>query len=158
MGHPPAVLAFKLLDASKITHRDRQLVLTAVNYMEKETLFNQMKASLRTFHGEQSMSNDTEGGIKLEIKAEDVLYQSKFGNRYSDKSIIEEEEDLNIIIEVQLQMQVEIMVGKRIQYSVMENLGDAEYVILICTLIKHALIKMKVYLHYLLKTKRKCVY
>ena len=89
MGLPQAVLAFKLLDASKITHRDRQLVLTAVNYMEKETLFDQLKASLRKFHGEQSMSNDTggEGGIKLEIKAEDVLYQSKIGNRYSGKSI-----------------------------------------------------------------------
>ena len=52
-----------------------------------------------------NLSNDTGGddGIKLEIKAEDVLYQSKFGNRYSGKAIyIEEEEELNIIVEVQL--------------------------------------------------------
>ena len=55
MGLPQAVLAFKLLDTNKITHRDRQLVLTAVNYMEKETLFDQMKSSLRKFHGEQSV-------------------------------------------------------------------------------------------------------
>ena len=108
MGLPQAVSAFKLLDASKITHRDRQLVITAVNYMEEETLFDQMKASLRC----QMIQ---ERGIKLEIKAGDVLYQNTFGNRYSVNPYIEEDEDLNLIVEVQLQVQVEIMEGKRIQ-------------------------------------------
>ena len=86
-----SVLAFKLLDACKISHHERQLVLTAVHYEEKETLFDQMKASLRKFYGEQSMSRDTEkeSGVKLEVKYEEALYQSnypKFGTRYTGRN------------------------------------------------------------------------
>ena len=51
MGLPQAVLAFKLLDASKLPHRDRQLVLTGVDYSQKDNLFDQMKASLKSFMG-----------------------------------------------------------------------------------------------------------
>ena len=39
------VLAFKLLDASKTTHHDCQLVLTGVVYQQKDNLFQQMKNS-----------------------------------------------------------------------------------------------------------------
>ena len=56
MKLPEDVLAFKLLDACKILHRDRQLVLTGIDYSQKESFFAQMKTSLRKFHGEQSMS------------------------------------------------------------------------------------------------------
>ena len=54
-GLPQAVLAFKLLDASKLPHRDRQLVLTGVDYSQKDNLFDQMKASLKKFHGEEAI-------------------------------------------------------------------------------------------------------
>ena len=49
MGLLQPVLAFKLLDASKLPHRDRQLVLTGVDYSQKDNLFDQMKASLKSF-------------------------------------------------------------------------------------------------------------
>ena len=76
MTLPAAVLAFKLLDASKIPNRDRQLVLTGVNYTERDTLFEQMKTSLKKFHGEQSTSlssssHGTESNIKIEPKSDD---------------------------------------------------------------------------------------
>ena len=43
MKLPEIALAFKSLDASKISHRDHQLVLTGVDYSQKESLFAQMK-------------------------------------------------------------------------------------------------------------------
>lgn len=55
MKLPSSVLAFKLLDVAKLTHKDRQLVLTAVDYTKKEELFEQMKTALRKFHGEQAI-------------------------------------------------------------------------------------------------------
>ena len=60
-----SVLTFKLLDASEISHRVRQLVLTGVDYFQKESLFTQMKTSLRKFHREQSVST----GASAEEKA-----------------------------------------------------------------------------------------
>ena len=56
MELPEVVLTFKLSDASKIPHRNRQLVLIGADYSQKEPLFVQMKRSLRKFHGEQPMS------------------------------------------------------------------------------------------------------
>ena len=79
MELPKVVLAFKLLDASKISHRDCQHVLTGVDSSQKESLFAQMKTSLRKFHGEQSMSTSASAkgcsnkSIKLEPGSE-VLY------------------------------------------------------------------------------------
>ena len=55
MALPTCVLAFKLLDASGLSHRDRQLVLTGVDYSNKDSMYNQMKASLKKFHGEQAI-------------------------------------------------------------------------------------------------------
>jgi len=49
---PIPVLAFKLLDSSGLTHHNRQLVLTVVDYTNKANLFLQMKYSLKKFHGE----------------------------------------------------------------------------------------------------------
>ena len=77
MELPEVVLAFKLLDASKIPYRDRQLVLTGINYSQKESLVVQMKMSLKKFHGEQSTGVSAEGcsnkPIELELGSE-VLY------------------------------------------------------------------------------------
>ena len=54
MELPQSVLAFKLLDGTLLEHKDRQLVLTAVNYSNVDTLFSQMKVALKKFFGEQS--------------------------------------------------------------------------------------------------------
>ena len=42
-------LAFKSLDGTLREHKDRQLVLTAVNYSNVETLFSQMEVALKSF-------------------------------------------------------------------------------------------------------------
>ena len=76
-----AVLEFKLLDGAKLNHRDRQLVLTGVDYTNRETLFEQMKKALRKFHGEQAIpsSSDPPAAIKVEpaIYNEEEAYYSK---------------------------------------------------------------------------------
>lgn len=55
MTLPQNVLAFKLLECALLDHKDRQLVLTAVDYSKVDTLFEQMKAALKKFFGEQSL-------------------------------------------------------------------------------------------------------
>ena len=64
---PQAVLAFKLLKSAEISHQDRLLVLTGINYAEKDTLFNQAKISLKKFAGEQAGGVcSSSSSIKLE--------------------------------------------------------------------------------------------
>ena len=60
--------SFKLLDGAKLNHCDCQLVLTGVDYTNRETLFQQMKKALCKFHGEQTIpsSSDTPAAIKVE--------------------------------------------------------------------------------------------
>ena len=103
MKLPPSVLAFKLLDASKISHKDRQLVLTAVDYTKKDQLFEQMKSALRKFNDEQSMSmsmpmneSSATAAVKLEpgllTENEEALFlrnryqQNRYQQRRSYKS------------------------------------------------------------------------
>ena len=52
MELPQSVLAFKLLDGTLLQYKDRQLVLTAVDYSNLETLFSQIKVALKRFFGE----------------------------------------------------------------------------------------------------------
>ena len=82
----------KLLDAPKIPHKDRQLVLTAVDYTKKEQLFEQMKSALRKFHGEQSFSMSESiatTAVKLEAslltESGEVMYSR---NRYQQSRSI----------------------------------------------------------------------
>ena len=49
MALPEVVLAFKLLDCTGLEHKDRQLVLTGVDYKNTGNLFNQMKMSSKKF-------------------------------------------------------------------------------------------------------------
>jgi len=51
---PKSVLAFKLLDNAGLQHNERLLVLTGVNYNEKDTLLKQMKGALKKFFGKQT--------------------------------------------------------------------------------------------------------
>ncbi|PIK50177.1 hypothetical protein BSL78_12928 [Apostichopus japonicus] len=55
MELPKPVLAFKLLESAQLEHKDRQLVLTAVDYKEPDKMFEQMQNSLKKFFGQQSM-------------------------------------------------------------------------------------------------------
>lgn len=47
-GATTCVLAFKLQDASDLPHRDRQLLLTGVDDTTKNTMYDQMKTSLKS--------------------------------------------------------------------------------------------------------------
>ena len=53
---PNCVLAFILLDCAGLEHRDKKLVLTAVNFEESDKLLDQMSAALKKFFGEQGAS------------------------------------------------------------------------------------------------------
>ena len=69
MTLPSPVLAFKLLDAAKLSHRDRQLALTGVDYARKNELFDQMKAALQKFHGDQAIPLTEGEGASIKIEA-----------------------------------------------------------------------------------------
>ena len=69
MTLPSAVLAFKLLKRANITKEERMLVLTGMDFTQKEKLFNQAKNSLKKFLGEggaKSVVNSSSVAIKLE--------------------------------------------------------------------------------------------
>jgi transposase InsO family protein len=72
MDLPQSVLCFKLLEGANLANKDRQLVLTGVDYAKDTTLFTQMGTSLRKFFGQQAVagsSMDTHSSvpnIKLE--------------------------------------------------------------------------------------------
>ncbi len=67
---PESVLAFKLLENAGLEHKDRQLILTGVNYSENNTLFKQMALSLRKFFGRQSMPDSSGASSTPHIKIE----------------------------------------------------------------------------------------
>ncbi|CAG2190172.1 unnamed protein product [Mytilus edulis] len=82
MELPQPVLAFKLLEYSELEMKDRQLVLTSVNYEQVESLFKQMATSLKKFFGQQA-SKDMGDRIKVESACmvdEEVNYsRNRFG-------------------------------------------------------------------------------
>ena len=60
------ILAFKLLDASNLSEVDQKFVLTGVDYgkgLRKETLFDQMKESLKKFKGQSVIKGDDEKAL-----------------------------------------------------------------------------------------------
>ena len=57
---PPEILAFKLLKTVNITKHQKMLVLTGVNFSNKETIYEDMKQSLRKFIG-----NSTENSVHI---------------------------------------------------------------------------------------------
>ena len=50
---PETVLALQLLESVYLERKERQLVLTAVDYSQKETMYEQMRKALIKFHGEE---------------------------------------------------------------------------------------------------------
>ena len=65
---PPVILAMKLIDSSNLTKIEKKLVLSGMDYSQKEHLFTQSKSSLRKFIGEQASVN--ESGLSSAIKLE----------------------------------------------------------------------------------------
>ncbi|KAK4314174.1 hypothetical protein Pmani_014507 [Petrolisthes manimaculis] len=58
---PESILAFKLLDCAGLSHRDKQLALTAVDYNTPDTIFKQMSQALKKFFGVKAVpSSSTE--------------------------------------------------------------------------------------------------
>ena len=70
MTLPQSVLAFKLLEGAGLEHKDRQLVLTGVDYSDMENLFKQMTTSLVKFFGKQSMPSGACSNENISIKVE----------------------------------------------------------------------------------------
>lgn len=73
MDLPESVLAFKLLESANLEKKDRQLVLTGVNYCESATLFKQMGNSLKKFFGKQAMASGDGAMASSRIKVEPAM-------------------------------------------------------------------------------------
>ena len=84
MELPQPVLAFKLLECAELDMKDRQLVLTGVDYGQVDTLFKQMASSLKKFFGQQASESSASIGIKVEsacISTEEANYAGSRFNR-----------------------------------------------------------------------------
>ena len=78
---PEVVLAMQLLDSTGLDKKEKQIVLTAVDYSKKTEMYDQMKQALRKFFGDQAMTRKermTEPLIKTEevnaTEAEEAYY------------------------------------------------------------------------------------
>jgi hypothetical protein len=67
MTLPSPVLAFMLLKKANISENEKLLVLTGMNYEQKDSLYEQAKTSLMKFKGDNSFKqNPSSAPIKLE--------------------------------------------------------------------------------------------
>ena len=66
MTLPAEILAFKLLRKANITKEEKLLVLTGMNYDNKETLYEEAKKSLKKFKGSDGESCNSGSSIKME--------------------------------------------------------------------------------------------
>ncbi|PIK35988.1 hypothetical protein BSL78_27179 [Apostichopus japonicus] len=57
---PEVVLAMQLIDGAGLDKKEKQIVLTAVDYSKKEEMYDQMKQALRKFFDDQAMSTVVE--------------------------------------------------------------------------------------------------
>ena len=88
------MLALQLLESVYLERKERQLVLTAVHYSQKETMYEQMRKALIKFQGEE-FGPQKEASMTFRVKEElvntseneEVLYskrslgQTSFNNR-----------------------------------------------------------------------------
>ena len=66
MTLPAEMLAFKLLRKANITKEEKLLVLTGMNYDNKETLYEEAKKSLKKFKGSNGESCNSWSNIKMD--------------------------------------------------------------------------------------------
>ena len=91
---PETVLAFQLLESVCLEKKKRQLVLTAVDYSQKETMYEQMRKALIKFQGEDittSKGSNVTFKVKEELvnttDNEEAYYTRRnfdYGNRYGN--------------------------------------------------------------------------
>ena len=62
--------AFKLLKGAGLEEKDRQLILTGVNYENSDALYKQMTSSLKKFSGRESLASSSVSGTISNIKVE----------------------------------------------------------------------------------------
>jgi len=67
MKLPPEILAFKLLRKANIKKEEKMLVLTGMNYDQKDTLYDEAKKSLKKFKGEGG-SSPTQGAAAIKLE------------------------------------------------------------------------------------------
>ena len=72
---PQEILAFKLLIHADITSDEQMIVKSGINYKEKETMYDQTKASLKKFKGESGGSS-VQNNCSYNIKSESVNVNS----------------------------------------------------------------------------------
>ena len=64
---PEVVLAMQILDGAKLEQKEKQIVLTGVNYNEKDKMFDQMKTALKKYIGSQCSDVEQKCTIKQEV-------------------------------------------------------------------------------------------
>ena len=81
---PETVLALQLLERVYLERKEIQLVLTAVDYSQKETMYEQMRKALIKFQGgdlgpqkRASMTCRVKEELVNKSKSEDVLYSRR---------------------------------------------------------------------------------
>ena len=70
MTLPKPVLAFKLLNSASLTKEERMLVLTGMDFEEKEKLYDQVKSSLKKFMGDSNVKSEKAMKLDLTFLAE----------------------------------------------------------------------------------------
>ena len=91
---PETVLAFQLLESVCLEKKERQLVLTAVDYPQKETMYEQMRKALIKFQGED-ITTLKGSNVTFKVKEElvnttdneEAYYTRRnfdYGNRYGN--------------------------------------------------------------------------
>ena len=91
---PPVILAMKLIDSCGLTQIEKQLVLSGMDYGQKDALFVQAKASLRKFVGEQATADKMHSQPAVKVESldgidEEVLVAAgwqKTGSGFNKKS------------------------------------------------------------------------
>lgn len=68
MKLPPEILAFKLLRRSLISKEEKMIVLTGMNFENKETLYEEAKKSLKKFKGEACEGNSTSTPVSIKLE------------------------------------------------------------------------------------------
>ena len=88
MTLPSEILAFKLLRKANFTKEEKMLVLTGMNYENRQTLYEETKQSLKKFKGDRIHEKEKIISLKLAFFAEKekVLLASGFVRKSTQQS------------------------------------------------------------------------
>ena len=74
---PSEIVAFKLLRKANLSRNDRMIVLTGVNFVDKENMYKDMKYALIKFLGDLTKDDRTRHDVKLEPAWRNLASSSK---------------------------------------------------------------------------------